>query len=47
MSLVGGTLGLVPGGTIKIMTLNGIAGVTVIGVGVMWIVLSYLGLLDL
>ena len=47
MSLVGGTLGLVPGGTVKIMTLNGIAGVTVIGVGVMWIVLTYLGLLDL
>ncbi len=47
MSLVGGTLGLVPGGTVKIMTLNCIAGVSVIGVGVMWIVLSYLGLLDL
>jgi hypothetical protein len=47
MSLVGGVLGLVPGGTFKIMTLNGIAGVSVIGVGVMWIVLSYLGLLNL
>jgi hypothetical protein len=47
MSIVGGTIGLVPGGTVKIMTLNGIAGVSVIGVGIMWIVLSYLGLLNL
>jgi hypothetical protein len=47
MSIVGGTIGLVPGGTVKIMILNGIAGVSVIGIGIMWIVLSYLGLLDL
>jgi hypothetical protein len=47
MSIVGGTIGLVPTGTKKLMFLNGIAGIVVVGVGIMWIVLSYMDKLDL
>jgi hypothetical protein len=47
MSALGGTLGLVPQGTKNIMLFSGIAGLCALGVGVMWVVFTYLGMLDL
>lgn len=47
MSVVGGTIGLVPTSTKKLMFMNGFAGTAVLGIGVMWIVLTYMDKLDL
>jgi len=47
MSALGGTLGLMPQGTKNIMLFSGFAGICALGVGTMWIVLTYMGKLDL
>ena len=47
MSGVAAVMGLVPQGTKKLMILNGVAGTTVISVGIIWIVLTSMGKLDL
>lgn len=47
MSALGGTLGLVPQGTKNVMLFSGFAGVCALGVGTMWIVLTYMDKLDL
>jgi hypothetical protein len=47
MTVIGGTIGLVPASTKKLMFLNGFAGTAVLGVGIMWIILTYMDKLDL
>ena len=47
MTVVGGTIGLIPSSTKKLMFLNGFAGTVVLGVGIMWIVLTSMDKLDL
>lgn len=47
MTGVAAIMGLIPHGTKKLMILNGVAGASVIGIGIMWIVLTYLDKLDL
>jgi len=47
MTIVGGTIGLVPASTKKLMFLNGFAGTAVLGVGITWIVLTSVDKLDL
>lgn len=47
MASLAAVLGIVPGGKKKLMIMNGIAGTSVIGVGIMWIVLTYMDKLDL
>ena len=42
MTVVGGTIGLVPASTKKLMFVNGFAGTAVLGIGIMWIVLTYM-----
>jgi hypothetical protein len=47
MTLLGGILGLTPGGKKSIMVTNLIAGTSVIGVGMMWLILTSQGKLNL
>ena len=47
MASLAAVLGIVPGGKRKLMIMNGIAGTSVLGVGIMWIVLTYMDKLDL
>jgi hypothetical protein len=47
MASLAAVLGIVPGGKKKLMIMNGIAGTSVLGVGIMWIVLTYMDKLDL
>ena len=47
MASLAAVLGIVPGGKTKLMIMNGIAGTSVLGVGIMWIVLTYMDKLDL
>ena len=47
MTIVGGTIGLVPASTKKLMFLNGFAGTAVLGVGITWIILTSVDKLDL
>lgn len=47
MTLLGGTLGFIPGGKKSIMITNLIAGISVIGVGMLWLILTSQGKLDL
>jgi hypothetical protein len=47
MTVVGGTIGLIPSSTKKLMFLNGFAGTAVLGVGITWIVLTSMDKLDL
>jgi len=47
MTLLGGILGLTPGGKRSIMVTNLIAGTSVIGVGMMWLILTSQGNLNL
>lgn len=47
MTLLGGILGFIPGGKKSIMITNLIAGISVIGVGMMWLILTSQGKLDL
>ncbi len=47
MTSLAGVMGLVPSGTKKLMIFNGVAGVSVLSVGVLWIVLTSMDKLDL
>jgi hypothetical protein len=47
MSGVAAVMGLVPQGTKKLMIMNGVTGTVVIGVGIIWIVLTSTDKLDL
>lgn len=47
MTALGGTLSIFPQGTKNVMLFSGFAGVCALGVGIMWIVLTYMGKLDL
>lgn len=47
MSGLAAVMGLVPQGTKKLMILNGVSGTIVIGVGIIWVVLTSMGKLDL
>lgn len=47
MTGVAAVMGLVPQGTKKLMILNGVAGTTVISIGIIWIVLTSMDKLDL
>jgi hypothetical protein len=47
MTTLAGVMGLIPSGTKKLMVFNGVAGVTVLGVGIMWVILTSMDKLDL